>query len=119
MTRSEITAGLQNTMDSLKELEERARKLQNQNLADIAKSAWGRVEQLLGHADIELVGTDAPDQPRPVDNTTYIDHAPGGVRQTMPFDPKAGSGDSIVRDSSAPDYKPSFPPSQPDVREGA
>lgn len=93
MTRNEIRNGLQNTLDSLKELEARARKLQNQNLADVAKSAWGRVEQLLGHADVELMGNDAPNEPRTADTATYTDQAPGGVRQTapLPFDPKAGA----------------------------
>lgn len=100
MTYDEIKRGLQSTFDSLKELEARARKLQNQNLADIAASAHGRVRQLMDHPDTELVGSDTKDRPRPVDNTTYIDHAPGGVREAMPFDPKAG----------APDYKATFPP---------
>lgn len=98
MTHDEIRKGLQNTLDSLKELEARARKLQNQNLADIVTSARGRVQQLTEHADLELVGTDAPDKPRVPDSTTHIDQAPGGVRQAVPFDPKAGA--------------PSFPPSK-------
>jgi hypothetical protein len=46
---------LQSMFDVLKGVEERARKLKNQNLADIAASAHGRVKQLIDHPDTELV----------------------------------------------------------------
>jgi hypothetical protein len=52
---SELKDNLQHVFDLLKGVEERARKLKNQNLADIAASAHGRVKQLIDHPDTELV----------------------------------------------------------------
>jgi hypothetical protein len=52
---SDLKNKLQNVFNELKGLEDRARKLKNQNLADIAASAHGRVKQLCDHPDLELV----------------------------------------------------------------
>jgi len=52
---SELKNKLQSFFGELKGLEDRARKLKNQNLADIAASAHGRVKQLCDHPDLELV----------------------------------------------------------------
>jgi hypothetical protein len=52
---SDLKNSLQRVFNELKGLEERARKLQNQNLADIATSARGRIKQLCDHPDLELV----------------------------------------------------------------
>lgn len=47
--------GLARMADSLKELEGHARKLQNQNFADIVQAAHRRVAQLTQHPDIDEV----------------------------------------------------------------
>jgi hypothetical protein len=52
---SDLRNNLQNVFNELKGLEERARKLKNQNLADVAASAHNRVKQLCDHPDLELV----------------------------------------------------------------
>jgi hypothetical protein len=52
---SDLKNDLQHIFDVLKGIETRARGLKNQNLADIAASAHGRVKQLLDHPDTELV----------------------------------------------------------------
>ena len=50
-----IRSELSHVFDLLKGVETRARTLKNQNLADIAASAHGRVKQLIDHPDTELV----------------------------------------------------------------
>jgi hypothetical protein len=67
---SELKNDLQQLFDKLKGLEERARKLKNQNLADIAASAHGRVKQLCDHPDLALVD-DRKDQAHP-GNPVYV-----------------------------------------------
>lgn len=52
---SELKSNLEHVRSELKALEERARKLKNQNLADVAASAHGKVLQLSEHPDLELV----------------------------------------------------------------
>lgn len=52
---SDLKANLQHVFDVLKGVETRARGLKNQNLADIAASAHGRIHQLVNHPDLELV----------------------------------------------------------------
>jgi hypothetical protein len=52
---SDLKNKLQGFFNELKGLEERARKLKNQNLADIATSARGKVQQLSEHPDLALV----------------------------------------------------------------
>lgn len=52
---SDLKNDLQQLFDKLKGLETRARGLKNQNLADIAASAHGRIHQLVNHPDLELV----------------------------------------------------------------
>jgi hypothetical protein len=52
---SDLKNDLQQLFDKLKGVETRARGLKNQNLADIAASAHGRVKQMLDHPDLELV----------------------------------------------------------------
>jgi hypothetical protein len=52
---SDLKNDLQHIFDVLKGIETRARGLKNQNLADIAASAHGRVKQLIDHPDTELV----------------------------------------------------------------
>jgi|ERR1700719_2599473 len=67
---SDLKGGLQGMFDVLKGVEERARKLKNQNLADIAASAHGRVKQLIDHPDTELVD-ERKDQAHP-GNPLYV-----------------------------------------------
>lgn len=67
---SDLKSGLQNVFNELKGLEERARKLKNQNLADIAASAHGKIKQLGDHPDLELVD-ERKDQAHP-GNPLYV-----------------------------------------------
>jgi len=46
---------LENMHVALKELEGHARKLPNQNFADIVKSAHGKIHQLMHHSDLDTV----------------------------------------------------------------
>jgi hypothetical protein len=67
---SDLKDELQRVFDLLKGVETRARGLKNQNLADIAASAHGRVKQLLDHPDTELV-EERKDQAHP-GNPLYV-----------------------------------------------
>src|ERR1700730_8452673 len=67
---SDLKNSLQNVMNNLKGLEERARKLKNQNLADVAASAHGKVKQLGDHPDLDLVD-ERKDQAHP-GNPLYV-----------------------------------------------
>lgn len=80
---SDLKNELEQLFDKLKGLEERARKLKNQNLADIATSARAKVQQLSEHADLALVD-DRKDQ-------TASDEASqqGDVGALQPGDPNA------------------------------
>lgn len=51
---SDLKSRIEHMVDELKGLETRARGLKNQNLADIAATAHGKVKQLTEHADLEL-----------------------------------------------------------------
>jgi hypothetical protein len=52
---SDLKNNLQNVFNNLKGVEDRARKLKNQNLADVATAARAKVQQLSEHPDLELV----------------------------------------------------------------
>lgn len=67
---SDLKNNLQNVLNGLRGLEERARGLKNQNFADIAASAHGKVRQLSEHPDLELVD-ERKDQAHP-DNPVYV-----------------------------------------------
>jgi hypothetical protein len=67
---SDLKNNLQNVLNGLKGLEERARGLKNQNLADIAASAHGKVKQLSEHPDLELAD-ERKDQAHP-GNPVYV-----------------------------------------------
>jgi hypothetical protein len=69
---SDLKNDLQQLFNKLKGVEERARKLKNQNLADIAASAHGKVKQLSDHPDLELVDEKKDQQARP-DGTLKAD----------------------------------------------
>lgn len=69
---SDLRNRLADIAQHLEELEASARKLRNQNFADIVASAKGRVKQLSDHPDLELVNKEA-----------------GGEK--LPFNPKAGA----------------------------
>lgn len=83
MTKDDLKNGLANVHDRLGELETRARKLQNQNFADIVAGAKGRVQQLMEHPDLENVADDVQ-------------------QEGTPFDPTAGK--------PAPDFTPKYDP---------
>jgi hypothetical protein len=70
MDKSDLKNGLQQFFEKLKGMEERARKLKNQNLADIVTSARGKVQQLSEHPDLELLD-DRKDQAHP-GNPLYV-----------------------------------------------
>lgn len=59
---NDLKSELSGIFNKLKGMEERARKLKNQNLADIIASAKGRVQQLRDHPDTELIA-DRKDPP--------------------------------------------------------
>lgn len=67
---SDLRSNLQRVFNELKGVEERARGLKNQNLADIATSARAKVQQLSEHADLDLVD-DRKDQAHP-GNPVYV-----------------------------------------------
>ncbi len=46
---------MKNILDELKDMEDRARKLKNQNLADVIASAHGKVRQISEHPDVGLL----------------------------------------------------------------
>jgi len=50
---------LENMHDALRELEGHARKLPNQNFADVVESARGKVKQLVEHPDLDAVSKEA------------------------------------------------------------
>jgi hypothetical protein len=75
---SDLKNAIQDFLNKMKALEERARKLKNQNLADVAASAYGRIKQLGDHADLHLVDENK-------DQQTY----PDGTLKAGAFDPKA------------------------------
>jgi len=70
---SDLKSNLDRVFNELKGLEERARGLKNQNLADIAASAHGKVKQLSDHPDLALVD-DRKDQAHP-GNPLYAEPA--------------------------------------------
>jgi hypothetical protein len=61
----EIKIGLQRILNGLKELEGRARKLENQNIADVIAAARGKVTQLSEHPHLELLD-EKEEQPAPL-----------------------------------------------------
>ncbi len=65
---SELQNGLKGMFDVLKDLETRARNLKNQNFADIAASAHGKIKQLTDHPDLELV------EGKPAEEEQVADH---------------------------------------------
>jgi hypothetical protein len=67
---SDLRNGLQKILNELDGLVVRARKLKNQNLADIAASAHGKIKQLSEHPDLELAD-DRKDQAHP-GNPVYV-----------------------------------------------
>lgn len=88
---SDLKNRIQAMVDELKGLETRARGLKNQNLADIAATAHGKVKQLTEHADLELVA-DRKDQAHP-GNPVYVapatkDEAIARMRKDGDADPE-------------------------------
>lgn len=61
----DVRQNLASTVAGLEELVNRAQRLTNQNLADVAKMALGRVRQLADHPDLDRVHDDANDAPPP------------------------------------------------------
>ena len=86
---SDLKSGLQKVFNELKGLEERARKLKNQNLADVATSARAKVQQLSEHPDLELVD-ERKDQAHP-GNPLYV--APATKEEAIARMRKDGDAD--------------------------
>jgi hypothetical protein len=63
---------LENMHVALKELEGRARKLPNQNFADIVKSAHSKIHQLMHHPDLDTVHKHVTDAAVEIPATTAI-----------------------------------------------
>lgn len=57
MTKDELKSGIADMHGKLADLEAEARKLQNQNLADIVASAKNKLQQLGDHPDLEHVAS--------------------------------------------------------------
>lgn len=81
MDKNELKTDLQGFFDKLKALEERARKLANQNLADIAASAHGKIKQLIEHPDTHLMADTHKDQQLNPDGTPRTDRPWGTLSQ--------------------------------------
>lgn len=75
----DFKASIEQLHRSLGELEDAARKLPNQNAADLIKSARGRIAQLVEHPDLEAVGEH-------VKAAAYGHH---DGQEKLPFDPDA------------------------------
>ena len=67
---SDLKNNLEVVLGKLKGLEERARGLKNQNIADVATSARAKIQQLSEHPDLELLD-ERKDQAHP-GNPVYI-----------------------------------------------
>lgn len=65
MTKDDLKNSLTDMHTHLAGLEAEARKLQNQNLADVVKSAMGKVQQLSEHPDLERVTEGDPSYEAP------------------------------------------------------
>lgn len=88
-TTEDLKSGLATLHARFGELIAAAGRLQNKNFADIAKSAQGRIHQLINHPDVDLVSghMDAihtEQQPEPAYIFEPASPKPG-------FDPKAGA----------------------------
>lgn len=112
---SDFRSNLQSMADALKGLEERARKLKNQNLADIVASAHNRVRQIPEHADLDLVDehkdqTDYPDGTPVLADPTTKDAAVNRMRMEGNGNPE---GTARMRwphlFEPSPDYPAPFP----------
>ena len=75
---SNLKSNLDRVFNELKGLEERARKLKNQNLADVVASARGRVRQISEHPDLELLDEKKDEPAGAFDPKTAFD--PSGAR---------------------------------------
>lgn len=83
---------LNDIMKHLEELEAAARKLVNQNFADIAATAKGRVQQLCEHPDLELAHKELSGE----------HDEPKSNGEPLPFDPHAGVSDTYTGEGTAP-----------------
>lgn len=70
---SDLRNRLQNFLDELRGMEERARKLKNQNLADVIAAAHGRAKQIGDHADLDLIEDQKDQRPAPTTKDEAIE----------------------------------------------
>lgn len=79
MNTENLKKALSSTQDGLADLEKKARELKNQNLADVAASALGRIKQLIEHPDLVLVSDDDNDKAQHASNfdpaATFVDQS--------------------------------------------
>lgn len=115
MTKDDLKNGIADMHAKLAGLEGAARKLQNQNLADVVKSAMGKLQQLGDHPDLERVADeDVREEELPFDPSAGTRPVPGSagdvpnqtasaplsvIEQQPPLD--AGSLASLERDTLA------------------
>lgn len=78
MTKDDMKNGLASVQAELAKIEVAARKLQNQNYADIVASARRRVTQMLEHHDLDAVHAE-------------MDGHPDKNQEPLPFDATAGT----------------------------
>jgi len=84
---NDVKAGLAHVIDRLRELEARARKLDNQNFADLIKGAFGRLMQASEHPDLPEVQERMNSNDDAQGNLRFDPDAPG-TQQQQPADPK-------------------------------
>lgn len=124
----DVRKNIANTVAGLEELENRARRLTNQNLADVVKSASGRLRQLADHPDLHMVA-DKPADDVPATTAEAVQRMrvagekdPEGAAkakwpqlfgQPLPFNPNAG--DTQKSDTFKPG-DPKFNPANPDFK---
>jgi len=109
---SELKTNLERVFGELKGLETRARTLKNQNLADIAASAHGKIKQLCDHPDLELVD-ERKDQAHP-GNPLYVapatkDEAIARMRADNDADPEGAARRNwphLFASNAPPIFKP-------------
>ena len=117
MDTNELKNDLQGVFDRLKALEVRARKLQNQNLADIAASAHGKVKQLIDHPDTHLVADTNKDQsvnpdgsPRDDQKRPFGQFSTDANAERERAERDRVERERIERDKPAPQPEPNRPP---------
>lgn len=103
----DLKQGLAGLQAHLAELEASARKLPNQNFADLIKAAGGRLAQASEHPDLEAVGEQLRADLHGNQEQEELKFSPGPQGgPALDFDPATGAGTTS--------YTPPFVPPQSD-----